>query len=347
MARRRCMTGIDRDERGLVLPLVAIMLVALLGMVALAIDIGQIAVTRRQLQNAVDAAALAGVQVLPDATTDATNAAQDYVQKNGVALSEIVSINITKTNVDNDTISVTARRKVNYSFAKVLNLDFTNVTLSASAVAGSVTGGSGIMPFGILDENGEATPGTGIPFNSQIRLKAHEGGSWRSGNRGYLAFDEEHGGSNLREVLGRGGSKTRYKAGDWVPTEPGNKTGPGRDGLEDWATSHHDSMYGSDCNDWDSSHSYVHGKLAVVAKCQYRVVLVPVIKSECDPSMCWPNGRKDVKILGFAQVYIAGWADPGDEKDLNAIFLDDSWFHPDITFGGLNSYGTRVVRINQ
>src|SRR5205807_1098572 len=45
-----------------IIPLVALCLVALMGMVALAIDIGMVAVAKTQAQNAADAAALAGTR---------------------------------------------------------------------------------------------------------------------------------------------------------------------------------------------------------------------------------------------------------------------------------------------
>jgi len=59
------------DDRGQVLPVMAIILIALLGMSALAIDAGRAMFTSRELQAATDAAAMAGAQVLPTATTSA------------------------------------------------------------------------------------------------------------------------------------------------------------------------------------------------------------------------------------------------------------------------------------
>ena len=56
-----------RGERGQILPLVAIALVALLGIGAFAIDVGYAYYAKRQLQSATDAAALAGAQDLPNA----------------------------------------------------------------------------------------------------------------------------------------------------------------------------------------------------------------------------------------------------------------------------------------
>jgi Putative Flp pilus-assembly TadE/G-like len=56
-------------ERGQVLPLVVMALVALLGIGAFAIDVGYAYYAKRQLQSATDAAALAGAQDLPTAAT--------------------------------------------------------------------------------------------------------------------------------------------------------------------------------------------------------------------------------------------------------------------------------------
>jgi Flp pilus assembly protein TadG len=86
---------------GAVVPLVALMLVFLLGMVAFAVDLGYIAVVQKELQNAADAAAMAGTSQLLDrnelkgspnqsaAVANARAAAQAFSSKNaggGVAL---------------------------------------------------------------------------------------------------------------------------------------------------------------------------------------------------------------------------------------------------------------------
>ena len=58
-----------RGERGQILAVVALALVALLGVCAFAIDVGYAYYAKRQLQSATDAAALAGAQDLPVAAT--------------------------------------------------------------------------------------------------------------------------------------------------------------------------------------------------------------------------------------------------------------------------------------
>jgi hypothetical protein len=53
-----------RGRRGSVLPLVALSTVALIGLLALAIDIGMISIAKSQAQNAADAAAMAGARII-------------------------------------------------------------------------------------------------------------------------------------------------------------------------------------------------------------------------------------------------------------------------------------------
>ena len=70
-----------RRERGQVLPLINLALVALLGIAAFAIDVGYAYYAKRQLQSATDAAALAGAQDLPNAAT-AVSTATSYAAAN-------------------------------------------------------------------------------------------------------------------------------------------------------------------------------------------------------------------------------------------------------------------------
>lgn len=75
-------------RRGQTIIVVVLSLVALLAMVGLALDTSRVYQTRRALQNAADAAVLAGTQELainPTATTLAAiwNKVADYLQRNG------------------------------------------------------------------------------------------------------------------------------------------------------------------------------------------------------------------------------------------------------------------------
>ncbi len=64
-------------QRGVVLPLVAILLIVLLAFAAIAVDLGYMHVVKNELQNAADAAALAGAAVLFNPSNNPPDAPQD------------------------------------------------------------------------------------------------------------------------------------------------------------------------------------------------------------------------------------------------------------------------------
>lgn len=69
-------------RRGVIVPLTALMIVVILGMVAFAVDSGHITNARTELQRMADACALAAAYELP-IQADATKVAQDYANLNG------------------------------------------------------------------------------------------------------------------------------------------------------------------------------------------------------------------------------------------------------------------------
>ena len=74
--------NLRRGEKGQVLVTIALIMPVLLGIVALGVDVGYAYVQRRQMQNAADAGALAGVWELCSGI-DPVGAATDYAQRNG------------------------------------------------------------------------------------------------------------------------------------------------------------------------------------------------------------------------------------------------------------------------
>ena len=112
--------NILKGEKGVVVVVVALLMTVLLGFTAFVVDIGMVASEKQKLQNAIDAACLAGAQDLPN-TSQATTAANNYVQLNGYQPSDI-QINFSKTNSNNDTINIAGTKEVAYTFAKVFGL---------------------------------------------------------------------------------------------------------------------------------------------------------------------------------------------------------------------------------
>ena len=126
-----------RCEAGQSTVIIAMTMVVICGFAAMAIDIGRVSVERGQLQNAADAAALAGAQALPTAST-AKSQAVHYAEINGVSAANTTTTTPYKSN--SSKIEVVCSATVDYTFARIFGL--TSTTLSARAVA-EKTGMSG------------------------------------------------------------------------------------------------------------------------------------------------------------------------------------------------------------
>lgn len=106
----------------------ALALVVLMGFAAITIDLGMVSIQKGRLQNAIDAAALAAAQSLPD-TTAALAEANKYVQLNGFSPCDI-SVSFSDSNYR---VKITATKEIPYTFAKVLGLTEATVSDIASA----------------------------------------------------------------------------------------------------------------------------------------------------------------------------------------------------------------------
>src|SRR5579883_935476 len=78
-------------QRGQSLVIVGLMMTVLLGMTGLVIDGSSLQETQRQLQNAADAAAFAGVADLPGSPTQAVTDADTYLSDNGSSSGEAIN----------------------------------------------------------------------------------------------------------------------------------------------------------------------------------------------------------------------------------------------------------------
>lgn len=128
---RRWIRGRWRDERGAVLVIAAVSMVAILGMCAFAIDVGSWYQVERQAQAAADAGALAGANDLPCATAGcATADAQAYVTSN---ISGATATITAPYNGSASEIEVTVTKVAPSFFGKLLGVN--SATVSATAVA--------------------------------------------------------------------------------------------------------------------------------------------------------------------------------------------------------------------
>ena len=163
------------NERGQAIVLIALALVALIAVTGLALDGGRLYQSRRQAQNAADAAALAGARLLigeacePSGNGDAdiSNAIISFAAQNGVVwdgsniqadyikVEPNGTLTVVNTTTEATGISVTLGMTNTTTFMRIVGIQDMHVPASAVAVVGPVTqipAGRPILPIALPDE---------------------------------------------------------------------------------------------------------------------------------------------------------------------------------------------------
>jgi Flp pilus assembly protein TadG len=140
--------AIEKKERGATLIFVALVLFVLLGIAALAVDLGVMYTARTSAQHAADAAALAGAvtfvkEPMADQPDTASGAAVAVGTQNAILGVPVVSSEVlTNVDLDNRRVRVTISRPVNTFFGGVLGVTETMVRTIATAEASEVASAS-------------------------------------------------------------------------------------------------------------------------------------------------------------------------------------------------------------
>ena len=165
----------EQQERGQALVVSAIFMTVLLGFAAFTIDFGRMAVTKRQLQNAADAGAHAGVWQLPDDTALAQSDALTWAQYN-FPDATVTGVQVFTTNASNDSIRVTVQRTVDYTFGQVLGLTDQTLTAQAAFMRVVATGfpTSAVFPYAIWAGNGTPSNPQMISVGETVTFKAND-----------------------------------------------------------------------------------------------------------------------------------------------------------------------------
>jgi hypothetical protein len=302
-----------KDERGISLIMAAMLIVVLLGMVALAVDIGRLYVVRQFLVNSCDAAALAGGIELPDQAKAETKA-NECADANTM-MTHQVSFPADGMTADGPTkIRVDGQLIVQHTFANVLG--FSSRQVGAYAVVlktGSVSWVQGrVVPWGIPWYSDDGTPyqhNNGVLYTLKVGSQSDlsSGLIGKTGGNFYpLALqrslgDGSSGGSVYRHDIMWGFDGT-VKVGDVTDTEPGNMVGPTRQAVSTDADSLFKRAQQSPWADdtWDN---YDYGNS--------RIVIVPIISP-------LGNGRTGVTILGFASFFVQSCTG----QEVKGYFLD-------------------------
>jgi Flp pilus assembly protein TadG len=295
---------------GQILPILAVILVALLAVCALGIDVFTVYWAHSNLRRGTDAAALAGATYLIGVTfsganpscatytTKAEQAACTYALTNGLKSSEIVSITPA---ADSRSITVTTTRTVPASFGRILG--FTQYTVNATAKAGllALNSATGALPVGLSSSTPYSYGDSIVMHYSSKTCTASPSCTdplTSASNYGALDYGGNSG-SNLQSLL-TNGYDASVAIGATYNSVPGGKVGPITKGVADRVSA---GIAADPGGTW-SSHSLNDARAAVVP-------LVNWSPTPCSGAGCTAT------ITGFAEVWISG----SSGADINAVFI--------------------------
>lgn len=295
------------DESGNVMVMLAVGMVVFLGMAALVADVGLMYLTRQQLVNSADAAVLAGAQELPGSSAQAREIAEDYLLYNTDA--ETFEVNIKNGNTE---IEVTAKKEVNFFFARVLGIESSQVSAVSRGVVGTISGHLGTAPLGISENDMK-----NIQIGDVQTLKVSDWEESELGSGEYGVLDL---GGNFNENLKYGFSEM-LRVGDTLDPYSGNKVAM-KNSL-DWRL--------SECNDPFCSPDNFERDCT-------KILIVPIYK----PIAFGQNKVTEVEIVGFAAFYIEEVKQP---PDLDIIGRFVRTMEPGEMELGYADYGVKTVKL--
>lgn len=237
-------------ERGAVIPLVVVALLALIAIAGLALDTAHVVLNKSRLQSALDAAALAAAKVLDQSasTTLATTAAGNVFTLNLAQYPELqkaVGSGLTLTTQYSSTLipfnpgtapAMFVRTKIvgfttQMSLSSVLGI--TSMNVGGSAVAGpspSLVTACNVAPVFMCGTNSVGPPLYGYTANQVVGLnQLASNGAIGPGNYGLLALGG-NGAAIVRDNLA-GDYASCSSIGATVATEPGVAAGPVSQGI--------------------------------------------------------------------------------------------------------------------
>lgn len=310
----------QQRERGAVLIWVALFLLVILGFVSLGIDTAKVAAARTQLQNAADAAALAGASIVdPEtgyldqaaglaaamATGAANNAFVDGMEPVTVQASDV-------SFPSDSTCRVIVRREAGFGgqvvmhIAQVLGINGLSMTADATAMSMPVTQvNCGLAPLFMSPPPGEEFQ-VGCATSYTIKLG---GGAGSEGNYGALQLPSctngpcagmNPSGAATYRCLLENGYCCPVAIGDVLETQTGNVSGPTRQGMTQRFNSDSDRRTNICYSDYTGNGA--------------RVIFVPITT---DPS----QGHTTVTVLKFAAFFLKDIPGNGPDAEINGEFL--------------------------
>ena len=293
MIKDHRMTRFLRRTRGAVMVLAAVSMVAVMGLAALAIDVGYVFTARNQLQAGVDASALAGAAGLMTSQNLAIQQAMDFAGRNN-CINQPVAVGAGDISFPNSSrIRVTSSRQLPLFFASALGIGRVTISAAATAELGSIIGTNHLRPFAVPDQNygvGEYAllkagsldaPGTNPGFFYPVDFPPLNRGTPEVGGNAY---------SNNIET----GCDGIVEIGDIIQVEPGNMVGPTKHGVDNllrWDSGAY----------WDNNTNTVQGS-RYPGYTSPRICVVPFYDERYPPD----PGRNTVTVTGLGVFFIEG-----------------------------------------
>ena len=309
----------SNNERGAVLIWVTFFLLFALGITALGIDGAKLMATRTQLQNAADAAALAGASAI-DMETGSLIADTASVRAVETALhnkaftkgpTAVTLLGGDITFPEANVIRVVARRSPEAGgsmitqFAQVIGVGQIAVSATAAAKAEPSSGiCEGLVPMAPVENPAEPFE-VGCDKTYSLKIGSEDS---QQGNFQLLAFPDcdegecaQGGGAADIRCLVANGYGCCINIGDEIMTQPGNKVGPFAQGLADRWARDTDQREGICFSEYTGN--------------RQRVVLVPKVRTFD------VNGKKPVEITGFSAFFLRTKPSGGGAQTLTGEFL--------------------------
>jgi len=286
-------TDVHQQERGSVVVLVALALTALLGFCALVTDVGLIYAEKAHLQNSVDAAALAGVQELPNDLSLAEQKASDYASRNGVPA---VTVSFEANNYK---IVVQATQQVPTYFARIWGITEEQISVSARAMLVPPTGLSGAVPLSIQEQDfvygqkyvlksGGRSEDSDLYLNDDKNNAVGKSGEVSGASGWYGALELTDTGANTYESDLANGYQGTLSVGQILDVKHGNMSGPTTDGIN-----------------------------TRFDKNAPQIVYIPIVKIITESG----NSIQEVQIVGFAAFFLEGVAGSGNDSVVTGWFI--------------------------
>lgn len=298
---------VSLDNKGNVSIILCLIITAIFGFTALALDIGIVYVEKAKLNNAIDSAALAGVMELPNDATKAKLITLDYLGKNNVTENE-VAINIAP---DNKSIEIDAVRNVKHLFAPIIGISNSNVQVSTKAIIAPVKSvNEGIRPFAVEVFN--------FSYGDLVTLKAGAGDGYH-GNYGVV--DLGGSGANVYRSNALFGFNGTVSVGDEIKTETGDMSGATND-IKNYINSEQSSFTNFPRN-------------------SIRLWTLPLVNTLA------VNGSGNVNVVGFAEFYIEDITKKSGKIEINGRFIKYVINSKvDTNLNDTGAYGAKLSKVN-